>query len=199
MPPLSIRLIRRVPVHGGHVVERWALFTLIVLGESVVVVALGTAGSDWQLDSATAAVLGFTAVAGVWWLYFDGLDAVEIRRRAPAILTYSLAHLPLLMGLAAMGAGISLLIAHAGDAHLGNGAAAVYLGGAALFLLALLVTRSVTVAGPHAFGMTLKLVSVAILVAVAAAQSLVPTLVLAALPAALFTALIVAERRLLVT
>lgn len=197
VPPLSIRLIRRVPVHGGHVVERWALFTLIVLGESVVVVALGAAGSDWQLDSAAAGVLGFAAVAGVWWLYFDGLDRVEIRRRAPAILTYSLAHLPLLMGLAAMGAGISLQIAHAGDAHLGAGPAAVYLGGSALFLLAVLVTRTVTVAGSHGLGMTFKLVSVAILIGVAATQSLVPTLVLAAVPAVLFTTLVVAERLLL--
>jgi len=47
--------------------------------------------------------------------------------------------------------------------------------------------------------MTLKLVSVAILVGVAAAQSLVPTLVLAAVPAVLFRALIVAERRLVAT
>jgi len=47
--------------------------------------------------------------------------------------------------------------------------------------------------------MTLKLASVAVLVAVAAAQSLVPTLVLAAVPAVLFTTLIVAERRLLAT
>ena len=100
-----------------------------------------------------------------------------------------------------MGAGLSLLIARAGDAdaHLGAGPAAVYLGGPALFLLALLVTRSVTVAGSHGLGMTLKLGSVAILVAVAAAQSLVPTLVLAALPAALFTTLIVAERLLFAT
>ncbi|MBA2462419.1 MAG: low temperature requirement protein A [Actinobacteria bacterium] len=44
LPPLSTRLIRRVPTHGGHIVERWGLFTLIVLGESVVVVALGVAG-----------------------------------------------------------------------------------------------------------------------------------------------------------
>ena len=197
LPPLSIRLIARVPTHGGHVVERWALFTLIVLGESVVVVALGTAGSDWQIESATAAVLGFTAVAGVWWLYFDALDAVEIRGSAPAILTYSLAHLPLLMGLAAMGAGIALVIEHAGDDHLGGGAAAVYLGAPALFLLALLVTRSVTVAGPHVLGMTLKLGSVAILIALATAQWVVPTLVLAAVPAVLFTTLIVLERRLL--
>ncbi|MGH3994046.1 MAG: low temperature requirement protein A, partial [Pseudonocardiaceae bacterium] len=36
VPPLSMRTIERVPVHAGHVVERWGLFTLIVLGESVV-------------------------------------------------------------------------------------------------------------------------------------------------------------------
>ena len=89
------------------------------------------------------------------------------------------------------------MIEHAGDDHLGGGAAAVYLGAPALFLVALLVTRSVTVAGSHAFGMTFKLGSVAVLVALAAAQSVVPTLALAAVRAVLFTTLIVLERRVL--
>src|SRR5918994_6710375 len=128
LPPLSMRVIRRVPVHAGHVVERWGLFTLIVLGESVVVVALGTAGSDWHPSSAAAAALGFAAVACVWWLYFDRLDDVRLQGGGPAIVIYSLAHLPLLMGLAALGAGIALVIEQAGGEHVRGGAAAVYLG-----------------------------------------------------------------------
>src|SRR5207247_1001917 len=71
LPPASTRLHRRIPTGARHLPERWALFTLIVLGESVVAVAAATSGTNWRAPSATAAVLGFTAVAAVWWLYFD--------------------------------------------------------------------------------------------------------------------------------
>jgi low temperature requirement protein LtrA len=193
LPPLSMRVIRRVPVHAGHVVERWGLFTLIVLGESVVVVALGTAGSDWHPSSAAAAALGFAAVACVWWLYFDRLDDVRLQGGAPPIVVYSLAHLPLLMGLAALGAGIALVIEQAGDDHVGGGAAAVYLGAAAVFLLALIVMRAVTVGGPHGVGASLKGSAAALLLSVAALHDSLPLLLVAATPAAVLSALIVAE------
>src|SRR5207253_3362650 len=68
LPPLSTRLHRRISTSASHLPERWALFTLIVLGESVVAVAVGVSGSSWKLSSATAAVLGFTSVAAMWWL-----------------------------------------------------------------------------------------------------------------------------------
>ena len=68
LPPLSTQLHRRIPVSASHLPERWALFTLIVLGESVVAVAIAISGASWHFSSAAAAVLGFAAVAGVWWL-----------------------------------------------------------------------------------------------------------------------------------
>src|ERR687898_407964 len=49
------RFVGRVPLHASHIPERFALFTIIVLGESVVAVALGVAGSDWELSSAAVA------------------------------------------------------------------------------------------------------------------------------------------------
>jgi len=107
LPPLTMWMRHRVPTSASHVPERWALFTLIVLGESVVTVALSTAGSEWRADSASAAVLGFAAVAGVWWLYFDRQASVVLAPRPSVALIYSYAHLPLLMGLAAMSAGMA--------------------------------------------------------------------------------------------
>src|SRR5207249_44809 len=71
LPPLTTRLHRRIRTSASHLPERWALFTLLVIAESVVAVALATAGARWQLASAAAAVLGFAAVVGAWWLYFD--------------------------------------------------------------------------------------------------------------------------------
>ena len=69
----------RVPTSGSHLPERWALFTMIVIGESVVAVALATSGTEWRLGSAAAAVLGFAAVAATWWLYFDRQASVVLR------------------------------------------------------------------------------------------------------------------------
>jgi low temperature requirement protein LtrA len=53
------RFVGRITLHASHIPERFALFTMIVLGESVIAVALGVAGSDWRLSSAAGAALGF--------------------------------------------------------------------------------------------------------------------------------------------
>jgi low temperature requirement protein LtrA len=192
MPPLTIRMRWRVPTSASHVPERWALFTLIVLGESVVAVALSTAGSEWRADSAAASVLGFAAVAGVWWLYFDRQASVVLAPRLGVALIYSYAHLPLLMGLAAMSAGMRLVIEHADDPHLAVGPSVAYLGGVVLFLVSLVVTRSVTV-GPNRLGVALKLGAVAILVGLVVAHGLLSPVALAADLALVLATLIVVE------
>ncbi|MDQ3870647.1 MAG: low temperature requirement protein A, partial [Chloroflexota bacterium] len=43
LPTITRRLHSSIPVHASHLPERFALFTIIVLGESIVAVALGTA------------------------------------------------------------------------------------------------------------------------------------------------------------
>jgi low temperature requirement protein LtrA len=164
LPPLSTQLHRRIPTSASHLPERWALFTLIVLGESVVAVGLETADADWHVSSAVSAVLGFAAVAAIWWLYFDRQLPV-LRGGLTTVVIYSYAHLPLLMGLAAMSAGIRMLIDGAGQDHLGVGSSAALVGGAVVFLLALVATRSVTVAGPRRVGVSLKLAAAAVVLA----------------------------------
>jgi low temperature requirement protein LtrA len=197
LPPLSTRLHRLIPTHGSHLPERWALFTLIVIGESVVVVALETSGSSWRVESATAALLGFAAVAAVWWLYFDRQADVVLQGTSPAPVVYSYAHLPLLMGLAAMSAGLALVIERAGEEELGTGASAAYLGGAGLFLVSLVATRVVTVGGPHRVGVSLKLGTVAIILGLLAAQGALPPVAVAGGLAGALAALVFAERTLI--
>jgi low temperature requirement protein LtrA len=63
-----------VPRHRSHMPERFGLFTLIVLGESIIAVSAGTARSDWALNSAATAALGFVLAAALWWLYFSDFD-----------------------------------------------------------------------------------------------------------------------------
>ena len=197
LPPLSTRLHRRIRTSATHLPERWALFTLIVLGESVAAVALQTAGTSWRFVSAAAAVLGFAAIAAVWWLYYDRQESVALRGSTMSVVVYSYAHIPLLLGLASMGAGSRLLIERAHDDHLGAGPSVALLGGAVLFLLSLIGTRTVVVGGPHRAGVTLKLVAAAAILVVLAVQSALPPVALAAALAAILIAVIYLERALI--
>jgi low temperature requirement protein LtrA len=193
LPPLSTQLHRRIPTSATHLPERWALFTLIVLGESVVAVAVATAGADWHFTSAAAAVLGFASVAAIWWLYFDRQGGVVLRGSTVAIVIYSYAHLPLLVGLAAMSAGLRLLIERAGEEHLGLGASVAFLGGAVLFLVSLIATRLVTVRGQHGLGVALKLVTAALILCLLAAEPVLPPLAVASALAVILSTFVFVE------
>jgi low temperature requirement protein LtrA len=73
--PIWAELAARTTWHPQHVVERYRLFTMIVLGESVLAAtlatqsALDTGGSGGGL--LFLAVSGLAIVFAMWWLYFD--------------------------------------------------------------------------------------------------------------------------------
>ena len=194
LPPLTTRLHQRIRTSASHLPERWALFTLIVIGESVVAVALATAGARWHPASAAAAVLGFAGIVGAWWLYFDRQADVALTGSTTSVVIYSYAHIPLLIGLAGMSAGVRLLIEHASDPHLGLGATAALAGGVILYLLSLMATRSVTIPGAHRRGRQLKLVAIAVLVGLLLSQGVLSPLVPAAGVALVLGLLVYAER-----
>ena len=150
MPVLAQRIHARIPVDPGHVPERFALFTIIVLGESVVAVALGTADNDWRPASATTAALGFVAVACLWWVYFDRGMAGGLSSRTGSMQIYTRIHIPLLGALTAVGAGVHMLIQEAATGDAQAGAAWALDGGAALYLLCLTIAQHVTERGADA-------------------------------------------------
>jgi low temperature requirement protein LtrA len=176
LPPISIPLHRVVPTSASHVPERWGLFTIIVLGESVVAVALGTAETEFETRSAVAAVLGFCVAACFWWIYFDGHEGIRLQP-TPAPLIYSYAHLPLLAGLAAVSAGISLLIEEATHDHLTTGAAAALGVGTACFLAALLICRAVTRRDAWHAGAPAKALAIAVSLGIVLLASELPPVV----------------------
>jgi low temperature requirement protein LtrA len=134
IPPLARKLWIAIPVHANHVPERLALFTIIVLGETIVVAALGTSGSDWALSAVVVAALGFLGAAAIWWIYFGGGGEVTLRRSPASIVVFVYAHIPLLAALTAVSAGISLAIKQSSSSQLDAGARWALAGGAALYL-----------------------------------------------------------------
>jgi low temperature requirement protein LtrA len=141
-PWLGRRQIARAPIHTSHLVERCGLFTLIVLGESVISVAQGAvkgaAQGHWTAAMGAAAVAGFLAVACLWWLYFDRIDDGAVRSVLRG-LVWNYAHLPLLAGLVSVALGTEYAIQEAATGRLERSTALTLGGGTALYLLSTVV------------------------------------------------------------
>jgi low temperature requirement protein LtrA len=105
--PLTARRIQAtLPLDTAHLPERFGLFTLIVMGESVVGAVQGVAGQSWDLPAALAGMLGMVLVFTLWWSYFENMVGTAIRRTLLAGQVWVYGHLPLVMSLAALGAGL---------------------------------------------------------------------------------------------
>ena len=140
----SAERIRKVPIHGSHIPERGGLFTIIVFGESVLAVVVGTTTVTWGLESGAIAALGFAIAGALWWIYFDYVDSSIVKRTIAAGQTYLYAHLPLLIGLAALGAGVKLAIKATQEAGLTDEVSWIIGGGVALFMASVAVLHLVT-------------------------------------------------------
>ncbi len=142
-PALAARTRGGVPLHAEHLPERFALFVILVLGESVAGVVTGLHEAHWTGAAALAAGLAFLVAAQLWWLYFDYSGGVAKRRlleKDDDTTTrgvhdiYLYAHLPLALGLAATAVGLEHAVLHAGDPGLALGARLVLCGGLTVYL-----------------------------------------------------------------
>ncbi len=125
-PILAVRTMSnpRMSFHPRHIAERYGLFTIIVLGESVLAVVVGTADTDWQPSAVLAAVFGFAVAACIWWQYFDhvGSSGIELGPRPAFFWGYG--HFAVYAGIAAFGVGAQLAIEAAATAEVALAAAA---------------------------------------------------------------------------
>ena len=122
------------PWHPGHIAERYRLFTLIVLGESMlaptVAVQAGVDSGGPIADLIMISIGGLLTVFGMWWLYFDhdaeamfdraiGDDDSTIRARRLAF-TWGYGHYVVFGAAAAVGAGLAESIEHVMHAGAGG-------------------------------------------------------------------------------
>lgn len=106
---------RQLPPHAEHLPERFGLFTIIVLGEAVIAVVNGVSNVDWSMGGAMAAILGFVTAFTLWWLYFENslgkaLEKASNTGRMLILQVWLYGHLPLVIGLAAVGIGVEHII-----------------------------------------------------------------------------------------
>jgi low temperature requirement protein LtrA len=145
--------IQQIRIRTGHIVERYGLVLIIVLGESVVAIGVGADGLPIGPVLLLTTVLALAVCAGLWWLYFIGegdraeraLHALAPERRTAMVFTaFFYAQVPMLLGVVCFAAGVKKAIGHPLDptppaaALFLAGGVALYLAGGTLFRLAVL-------------------------------------------------------------
>ena len=121
-------------------VERFGLFTIIVLGEVVIGVVDGLSHTSTDAVTIVTGLLALGIGFGFWWAYFD-IDGRRMPRRAgPAIAIWMMSHLPITLAIGAAGAAMVGLIEQAHAPETATATAALIGGAVALGLLALIVT-----------------------------------------------------------
>jgi low temperature requirement protein LtrA len=133
-----LRGIQRVAV--AHFAERYSLFIIICLGESIVAIGVGATGRPLDGGIIAASAVALLVTIGLWWTYFDRVAGAAEERltlhEEPVLAAadaYSYLHLVLVTGIIVFAVGAESAVAHPGEA-LDDGARLALCGGVALYL-----------------------------------------------------------------
>jgi low temperature requirement protein LtrA len=134
-------------VGSEHFAERFQLFIIIALGETIVITGATTAELELTTARVVAFGLAFLATAALWWLYFSLVATIAERRLALAenrtVLArdaYTYLHVVIVAGILLTAVGDELVIAHPTE-ELPDAEVAAVVCGPALYLLAHVVLR----------------------------------------------------------
>lgn len=183
-------------VGSEHFAERFQLFVIIALGESITVTGATTA--DLELTTARVVAFGiaFLATAAQWWLYFSLVATITQRRLAQAdnrtVLArdaFTYLHVLIVAGILLAAVGDELVIAHPTE-ELPDAELVAVVCGPALYLLAHVALRlRMTGTIPAR-----RLAGAIACLAVAAIGTFASALVVAALLLAVLVAVIAADQ-----
>jgi low temperature requirement protein LtrA len=152
-PALATLRSDKLPLHVEHLPERFGLFVILVLGEALGGVVRGVHDAHWAAPAVLAGLVGFVAIAALWWIYFDvGADAsaddlaeTEAAEAEPSedavderhdLFVYG--HLPMTFGIVLAGVGLEELVLHP-DTAAPSAYGWLLAGGAVLFLLGIVM------------------------------------------------------------
>ncbi|MFF1615032.1 low temperature requirement protein A [Amycolatopsis sp. NPDC058278] len=104
--------------HPHHIAERYGLFTIILLGESVLAAITGVRGAlaaaEVSASFITIAVSGLVLLFAVWWLYFLEPAGDGLRDRREGSYLWGYGHYGIFAALAALGASLEVAVEDTG-------------------------------------------------------------------------------------
>ena len=184
-------------VETSHFAERFQLFVIIALGETIVITGATTSSLDLDTQRLVAFGLAFLGTAALWWLYFGYVATIAERRLALdpdstrlARDAYTYLHVVIVAGIVLTAIGDELVIAHPLD-ELPRDELAVVVAGPALYLVAHALFR-LRVAGSIAWKRLAG--AVACLLLGGAVGAVAPALAVAAVLVAVLVGVIAAEQ-----
>jgi low temperature requirement protein LtrA len=150
LPRLGRTPMSQWQIEGAHFGERFQLFVIIALGESIVLAGATASDAGLSIEVVAALLLAFLSSTALWWLYFGQIAATVLERLRVATIEergqigrdiYTYLHLPIVAGIVLVAVADELVIAHPTD-DLQSAGALVALGGPALFLVGLMVAAA---------------------------------------------------------
>jgi low temperature requirement protein LtrA len=183
-------------VGTAHFAERFQLFIIIALGETIVITGATTSELELDLARVTAFGLAFLMTAALWWLYFNLVATIAQRRLEQAANrtllardAYTYLHVLIVAGILLSAVGDELVIAHPTE-ELPDAEVIAVVCGPALYLLAHVALRlrmTGTISGRRLSGALACL-------AIGAIGTFAPALVVGALLLAVLVAVIVGDQ-----
>ena len=154
MVPRWAERARATNWHPHHIAERYGLFTIILLGESVLAASTGVRGAlaAGAVNGAfvTIAVSGLVLLFALWWLYFLEPAGDGLRDRRHRSYLWGYGHYGLFAALAALGASLEVAVEQTGHHLAASPLATGYAVGLStgVFLLLLWLVHAPIVATP---------------------------------------------------
>jgi low temperature requirement protein LtrA len=125
----------------AHFAERYSLFIIICLGESIVAFGVGASEERFDAQLVAAVGLGLLITVALWWTYFDRFATVaeeRLRTHHDPVLAaadaYSYLHLVLVAGIIVFAVGVKLAVHDVGQ-PLDDPTRLALCGGVALYLV----------------------------------------------------------------
>jgi low temperature requirement protein LtrA len=124
-------------LNAEHFVERHALFVIIALGESLIVVGVIVTGGERTAELLAVAIGAVVVTCLLWWTYFGWLkDALEAELEREPLETesqlardaFSLLHFPVIGGVIGIAVGFEEMVLHPGQPLETAGMVALVLG-----------------------------------------------------------------------
>ena len=178
-----------------HFAERFGLFVILALGESIVITGATTSALDLDASRFVAFGMAFLSTAALWWLYFTSVARIAQRhlelsenRTLLARDAYTYLHVMIVAGVIVSAVGDELVIADPLEVLPGEQVAAV-VAGPAIYLLAHTLFRQ-RMAGSVSWK---RLGGALVCVAIGGVGAFAPALVVAALLITVLVAVICSE------
>ena len=194
-----LRGLQQVAV--AHFAERYGLFVIICLGESIVALGAGVeiAGRHLTPGLVVGSVLALLIVVGMWWTYFDRTaESAQERLRVhddpvlAAADAYSYMHLIIVAGIIILAGGVRLVAHDSVSAPMPDAGRLAMCGGVAIYLIGLAAFR-LRMLGERSYGRVLTALALMVLYLISGG---LPAWVVGALIAALLGVLCAAEMTL---